>query len=225
MMYENKPKAFPERMKTIKVDVRTWDSLKSEKEENDTFNDVIRGLLMKRTKSIGDKNVKAIKYERKIGFYDFLNYDGEIIGFEFEYNDVKSNKSDFILDLKIKKVFLKKRVLNPSEFFGVDSAHKHYSNFFLLIYLNAIAFALDKEFGTGRYINSRNESCMNIANWRRLYYDYSLSEESFKEDIEEPLRLSEEEKVSASWEKRIEASIAGRIREDYSKEKRFGRLK
>ena len=32
----------------------------------------------------------------------------------------------------------------------------------------------------------------NIARWRKIYYDHSLSEDSFINDIEEPLRLSEE---------------------------------
>ena len=103
-------------------------ALKTKKEENETFDDVIKKLLKKRTVSMGNEDIKAIKYERKIAFFDMHSY-GETIGFEFMYNDIKFDKTDFVLDLKIKKVFFKKRVLNPSEFFGVDNVHKHFSHF------------------------------------------------------------------------------------------------
>ena len=196
---------FPTRTKTIKVEVRTWDSLKSQKQENETFDDVIKKLLKERTVSIGDDNIKAIKYERKVAFFDDYAY-GETIGFEFGYNDVKSNKSDFILDLKIKKIFFRKRAINPSEFFGVDNLHKHYSDFFLRIYLKAVALALKKEF-RAEFMALEESYYQNIVRWRRLYYDYSLSEDSFKEDIEEPLRLSEEEEISKEWKTKINKSI------------------
>lgn len=202
---------LPSRTKTLKVDVRTWDSLKSRKKENETFNDVIKELLMERTKAIGDENIKAIKYERKTTFFTYW-HKNEKMGFEFEYNDVKANKSDFILDLKIKKVFFGKRILNPSEFFGVDNAHKHYSDFFIVVYLYAVSLALRKEFRAefqphqfGVYDDGDYE---NVALWRQLYYDYSLSEESFKSDIEEPLRLYEEEKPSEEWKRRIQQSLS-----------------
>lgn len=204
---------LPTRTKTIKVDVRTWDGLKSLKKENETFNDVIKEFLMERTKALGDKNIKVIKYQRKNAFFTSW-YEHQEIGFEFGYNDSKGNKSDFVLDLKIKKVFFNKRILNPSEFFGVDNAHKHYSNFFILIYLQATALALRKEF-RAEFISYRSQidekDYENIALWRQFYYDYNLSDESFKQDVEEPLRLNEIEKPSKVWRERINKSAVERL--------------
>lgn len=196
---------LPKEIKTIKVEAKVWDSLKSIKKENETFNDVIKELLMERTKSIGNENVKLIKYQRKTDFFN-LNLDNYDIGYEFEYNDIKSNKSDFIIDAKIKKIFFKRSSLSPTEFFGVDGAHKHYSSSYLVTYLAAIRLILHKEFG----IYSKFE-LFNLTLWRKLYYDYSLSEESFKLDIEEPLRLSEEEAPSQKWKDRINNSILSRL--------------
>jgi len=196
---------LPSRTKTLKVDVRAWDSLKSLKGENETFNDVIKGLLMERTRALGDSNIKVIKYQRKISFFR-IAYLSKEIGFEFEYNDSKGNKSDFILDLKIKKVFYGKKILNPSEFFGADNEHKHYSKEFLMAYLEAVSLALRKEFRV-----HPGADLMNIALWRQLYHEYNLSEESFKDDIEEPLRLSEEEKPNAAWKKRLMDSVVNKL--------------
>lgn len=196
------------RSKTLKINVRTWDSLKSLKKENETFDDVIKGLLNERTKSLEKGNVKAIKYVRKRAFYG-----GDDIGIEFEYNDVKGNKEDFILDLKIKKVFYGKRVFQPSEFFGVDNAHKHYSDLFLKIYLKAISLAIRNEFRISYLYNFLRirEDYYNLPILKKFYYDCNLSEESFKEDIEEPLRLSEEEKIPSEWKKSINNSIAAEV--------------
>ena len=74
---------IPLRTKTIKVGVRTWDSLKSLKKENESFDDVIKDLLNERTKSTGDRNVKLIKYGRKVSFLK-TEYDDKFIGVEFE---------------------------------------------------------------------------------------------------------------------------------------------
>ncbi len=205
--------ALPARTKTIKVEIRTWDRLKGQKEENETFDDVIKRLLREKTVSLGDDNIKAIKYERKVAFFNSDDYE-ETIGFEFEYNDVKSDRSDFTLDLKVRKVFYRKRVINPSEFFGADNTHKHFSGFFLTIYLKAVALALRKEFRIE--FRARHESDYgSIASWRQLYYDYSLSEESFREDIEEPLRLSEEEKIPEKWKNAIENSVSAGLTDEY----------
>lgn len=198
------------RTKTIKVDIRVWDSLKGLKRENETFNDVIKELLKERTKSIGDENVKAIKYSRKTVFFN-TEYEGPLfkrhsVGVEFEYNDVKNQKLDFILDVKIKKIFYGKRIFNPSIFFGVDDAHKHYNKVFMNLHLKAVVLALDKEFRVHLGMIS-DKDYYDIANWRKIYYDYNLSEGSFKHDIEEPLRLSEEEEATGEWHKKILGSI------------------
>lgn len=205
---------FPKRVKTIKVDVRTWDSLKSIKKENETFNDVIKDLIKERTKALGDENIKAIKYTRKTSFFT-SNYQNKDIGFEFEYNDSKGNKTDFVLDLKIKKVFFGKRILNPSEFFGVDNTHKHYSDMFIGVYFTAISLALKKEFRVEFLPNKLRinmKDFQNIVLWRQLYHDYILSDESFKSDIEEPLRLNEIEKPSKKWKEKITNSFSTKLR-------------
>ncbi|MAG08486.1 hypothetical protein CMO89_03365 [Candidatus Woesearchaeota archaeon] len=197
------------RTKTIKVEVRTWDSLKSIKKENETFNDVIKDLLDERTKTLGSSGIKAVRYKRETIF--FISYDfKEEVGFEFEYNDIKNTKSDFVLDLKIKKVFIGKRILNPSKFFGVDNAHKHFSKLFLWIYLKSIALALSKEFRIRFPENDFYFKYEHIAPWRQLYYEYNLSQESFKSDIEEPLELSETEKVSKDWIGKIRKSLSNK---------------
>ncbi len=202
-------------MKTLKVGIRTWDSLKSLKKENETFNDVIKDLLNERTKSVGNDNVKAIKYSRKILFLK-QEYGSDSLGAEFEYNDVKNQKLDFTLDLKIKKIFYGKKIFNPSIFFGVDDGHKHFSPIFLNLYFKAIELALNREFRvklpllSNRFI-VHNRDYEDIALWRQLYYNYNLSEESFERDIEEPLRLSEEEELSEQYKKKIDQSIANSI--------------
>lgn len=207
---------LPTRMKTMKVEIRTWDSLKSRKKENETFNDVIKELLNERTVSIGNDNVKAIKYKRKICFfttiYNRTIVDFDSIAFEFEYNDIKGNKSDFMLDVKIRTVFFRKKRYNPSVFFGTDNVHKHYSGFFLYSYLKAVALALRNEFKI-QFIRDMGEyeGYDNIAKWRQLYYDYNLSEESFINDIEDPLRLSEEEKPPKAWQINIKNSIVEKL--------------
>ncbi len=70
--------------------------------------------------------------------------------------------------------------------------------------------ALKKEFrvNTGMYSDKEFEE---IAEWRRIYYDYNLSEESFIEDIEEPFRLSEEEHLTKRYEDKLKRSTSNSI--------------
>jgi len=197
---------LPPRIKTIRVEVNVWNSLKSLKNENETFNDLLKKILQQRTISAGDKNVQAIKYKRNISFFNSYDLFKEI-GYEFEYNDVKDHKFDFTMDVAIKKIFYEKRVLSPSEFFGVDNAHKHYSDFFLYVYFKAFSLALFKEFRIKLDVYRHDKSYENITQWRKLYYEYQLSEESFIHDIEEPLRLSVDEKASQDWKREINKSF------------------
>ncbi|MDI6738250.1 MAG: hypothetical protein QME12_07105 [Nanoarchaeota archaeon] len=198
---------LPSRQKTIKIDIRVWSALKNMKAENETFNDVIKGLLNQRTLSANKGQISLIKYSRKSMFLT-TSYRQEQVGIEFEYNDVKSQQAEFTLDLKINKIFLGKKIFNTSVFFGVDSAHKHLNKAYLNLYLKCIALALEKEFRistkiyfeekafTIHFVERRDENFENISKWRKIYYDYNLSEDSFIRDIEGPLRLSEEEKAS-----------------------------
>ncbi|MEK6943713.1 MAG: hypothetical protein AABX00_06640 [Nanoarchaeota archaeon] len=191
---QNKPIIYSKELtsakRNIKLELRTWNSLRNLKKFNETFNDVILSLLKERTVSVGGENLKAIKYSRKTVFLE-TEYGYTPIGAEFEYNDVKEEHSNFNLDLKIKKIFYGKKVMNPSEFFGVDNLRKSFHHIYLNIYLKCLALALEKEFKV-RTRMIFDKDFENIARWRKIYYDHSLSEDSFINDIEEPLRLSEE---------------------------------
>ncbi len=184
-------------VKTIKVDPMIWMSLKKLKKENETFSEVIKNLLKEGTQEIGDENIKLIKYGRKILFLEILienkkkriglgRFIKENIGIEIEYNDVK-NQFVFTLDLKLKKIYYGKTSTNPSIFFGVDEKHKYESIIYLRTYLMCVMRVLTKEFGASVISDYDLEA---IVAWRKIYYNYSLSEESFIEDIESPLNLS-----------------------------------
>ena len=183
--------------------------MKSLRKENETFDEVIKSLLDERTKSAGNDNLQAIKYSRKVLFLN-TDYAYKSVGVEFEYNDVKSQKHDFTLDLKIKKVFYGKRTINPSIFFGLDSQHKHLSPAYLNIYLKCVALALEKEFRAHMEMIS-DRDFENIVDWKKVYYDYNLSEESFISDVEDPLNLSEEESLTEEYKKKISESISSSI--------------
>lgn len=200
-MEEKKPlRELVSPKRNIKLDLRTWNALKNLKKANETFNDVVLYLLKERTASVETNNMKAIKYHRKVMFIE-TSYRSKPAGIEFEYNDVKGEQAEFTLDLKLKKIFFGKKAMNPSVFFGVDSPRKHFHPIYLNLYLKCVVLALEKEFRVStQNISSRTRMIFdkdfeNIARWRKIYYDYSLSEDSFISDIEEPLRLSEEEKA------------------------------
>ncbi|MGV8162423.1 MAG: hypothetical protein ACP5N2_03785 [Candidatus Nanoarchaeia archaeon] len=214
--------------RNIKVDLPVWNALNNLKGKNETFNEVIQGLLQQKTKTLGGENIQLTKYHRKVLFIktdyqhrytkplsdinknisiELPKSANESIGIEFEYNDIKSNSADFTLDIRMKKVFFKKQILNPSEFFGLDYAHKHLYHAYLNLYLRCVALVLEKEFRASHRMFS-NKDFEDIASWRKLYYDYSLSEESFITDIQEPLRLSEQDPSRNKYLKDIEKSIA-----------------
>ncbi|MFH1065167.1 MAG: hypothetical protein V1734_01535 [Nanoarchaeota archaeon] len=202
-------KELPSRQKTIKIDIRVWVALKNMKAENETFNDVIKKLLNERTISANQGQISLVKYSRKSLFLA-TSYNHKDIGIEFEYNDAKGQQMDFTLDLKINKIFFGKKIFNPSIFFGVNLAHKHLNKAYLNIYFKCLALALEKEFrvSKGMYFDYDFEE---ISKWRKIYYDYSLSEDSFIRDIEDPLRLSEEEKASGEIKESIINSVSASI--------------
>ncbi len=189
-------KELPAHIKTIKIDVKTWNTLRNLKKENETFEEVIKGLLNERTMSAGNNNLELIRYKRKKQFIE-TDYEYKKIGAEFEFNDIKSNQNSFVLGLKINKIFYGKKIYNPSIFFGLESQHKHMSSTYLNLYLKCVGLVLEKEFRVNlkMYFDKDFE---NIARWKKIYYDYDLSEESFMNDIEEPLKLSEEESIETS---------------------------
>lgn len=187
---------MPSYIKTIKIDVKTWSTLKNLKKENETFEDVIKELLNERTKSASGSNMELIQYKRKKLFIE-TDYEYKNIGAEFEFNDIKNNQNSFVLDLKINKIFYGKKIYNPSVFFGLESQYKHFSNIYLNIYLKCTCLALEKEFRVKARMTF-DKDYEDIARWRKIYYDYNLSEESFTSDIEDPLKLSEEEVVETN---------------------------
>jgi hypothetical protein len=177
--------------RNIKLDLKTWNSLKNLKKTNETFNDVILSLLKERTISLKGKEIGALRYFKKTIFLE-TQYNNIIVGLEFEYNDVKSEQNNFNLDLKVKKIFFGKKIFNSSEFFGVDSIRKHFNQIYLNLYLKCVFVALEKEFKINSNLFSE-ENIENISFWKKVYYEFSLSEDSFINDIQEPLEHSEDE--------------------------------
>lgn len=198
---------LPSLKRNVKLDIKTWNALRNLKKPNETFNEVILAILKERTQSIGGDNLKAIKYHRKVLFLE-IEYAGKLIGIEFEYNDVKNEPSAFTLDLEIRKIFYGRRIINPSIFFGIDNSRKHFNQVFLSLYLICVSRALTREF---RIQVPINQDWGNILFWRKLYHGHSLSEDSFISDIEEPLRLSEEEKMDTKIKERIKKSLSNAI--------------
>ncbi|MBN1544319.1 hypothetical protein JW898_02550 [Candidatus Woesearchaeota archaeon] len=207
--------ALPKRSKNIKVDVDVWETLNALKEGDETFNDVIAKILGTTTKTKGNQNLLAIKYKRKRAFFT-TTFAGQQVGCEFEHNVIKGVKKDFTLDIQIKKVFIGKRTLSPTEFFGVDNTHKHYSKDYLTLYLKSISVALRKEFRISFKENALRLDYENLVLWRKLYYEHGLSEDSFNSDVEDPLRLSEEEKVTDEWKRSIASSLANKMSSEWN---------
>jgi len=216
MVYKGLRDGLPKHYKTIKVDVKTWNSLKSLKKENETFDDVIKVFLDQRTKEAGNNRIKAIKYERKTAFLRTSHRMTEL-GIEFEYNDIKNQKTDFVLDLKIKKIFFGKKAVNPSIFFGLTHEQKHLSIPYLNIYLRCISYALRRELKVNTHMEGGSEyesyekidsHFEDIVAWKSVYHEYDLSMESFTQDIEDPLNLSEEEEQTEKEKKSIKESIS-----------------
>ncbi len=200
---------LPSLKRNVKLDIKTWNALRNMKKANETFNDVILYLLKQRTQSIGGDNLKAIKYHRKVLFLE-TEYAQKLIGIEFEYNDVKNEQANFALDLQIKRLFWRKNIFNPSIFFGVDNSRKHFNPVFLDLYLLGVALALRKEFRIQYYMHTPKE-LEDIGHWRKIYYEHSISEDSFISDIEEPLRLSEDEKMDNKVRESIKRSLSNAI--------------
>ncbi len=201
---------LPSMKRNVKLDIKTWNTLRNLKKPHETFNDVILSLLKERTQSIGGDSLKAIRYHRKVLFIE-TEYRNELIGIEYEYNDIKNEPSNFTLDLQIKKVFWRKRMFNPSVFFGVDHLHKHFNLIFLDLYLVGVASALRRELRIQEVYISDVEELESLAHWRKIYYEHSLSEDSFIGDIEEPLRLSEDEKMDNKVRESIKRSLSNAI--------------
>ena len=91
-----------------------------------------------------------------------------------------------------------------------------------MIYFLAVAQSLKKEFKLGHIFEYAgkdgsvyNIPCTDLVEWRKVYYYYNLSQESFVQDIEDPLRLSKEDKNIAKWQEMINSSVASRLEKDF----------
>jgi len=193
--------SFSKRSVNIQVDRSVWTSLRKLKKPTETFNDVILDLLNKRSKELSNSKVGAIEYGRKTDFSRMV----KDTGCQYEYNDIKS-MSNFIFDLKMKKIYSGKRTYNPGEFFGVEPKFFYLSKAYLFFYLTLIFKILMKEFGVKLDSKITPVEFESILMWRQLYYDYGLSEESFIEDIEKPLRKSEDKELFERFKRDIEKS-------------------
>lgn len=203
---EKPTKGLPDLKRNIQLDLKVWQALKQLKGNNETFNDVILRLMNKRTKELSSSSMGAIKYERKTQFINArLRFNAGNIGVEFEYNDVKGVQDNFTLDIKIRRVFVEKLTYNPSEFFGVMNKQFHHNPLYLNLYLKCVEFVLSKEFRVTSAMYS-DPDFEDITHWRKIYYDYALSEDSFIEDIQTPLELSVKDKPSAKTVSEIKKS-------------------
>ena len=166
------------RKTTIKVEYDTWNALRNLKQKDETFDDVIRGLLGKRTTFVVINNVKVIKYDRKVGLVEISKKEELVI--EYSYNDIKNVRLDFVIDLKINIVCRGKKVWNPSIYFGVESANKHQSKLYIEMYLKCVLNVLKEEFG----VKVKSFNYVDTMQWKKMFDDYKLSTESFKVDVE-----------------------------------------
>lgn len=185
----------------IQLNKSVWTSLKKLKKPNETFNDVILKLLQKRSKELSNSTIGAIEYGRRTGFTKLLN-----LGIQYEYNDIKTI-TNFTLDLKIKKIYYGKKTYNPTEFFGVNSNFFYINKAYLFIYFLIIIKILGDELNV-KFNNKIEdlEELESLLPWRQVYYDYGLSEESFTEDIEKPLQMSEDKESIKHYQKDINKS-------------------
>ncbi len=143
-----------------------------------------------------DKDIGRIKIPQKAGI-------------EYDYNIPPKKEGEWELDIKIIKIYYNQKTYNPSEFFGVDNEHKYLSNEFMQIYFQVLSEILIREFGITKLKNFSRAHRVNILEWRKIYYENKLSEESFINDVEDILRNFSERQLDAKVKKQIENSIAG----------------
>lgn len=187
----------------IQVEKSVWTTLKKLKNSNETFNDVILGLLNQRSKELSNSKMGAIEYSRKT---DLMSV-GSKLGITYEYNDVKS-LSSFTLDIKFKKIYFENKSYNPGEFFGVESKFFYVSDIYLSLYLGVLYKILFKEFGVSFNSNSK---LVSLLFWRNLYSDYGLSEDSFRDDVEFPLGESTNQSLIKKFKKDIANSPSSKV--------------
>lgn len=207
--YKRTISGLNEGKRNIKLDIKTWNILNNMKKQNETFNDLILYLLKERTDVKGNNNFNAIRYVRKTKFIE-ISYKDKVVGVEFDYNDLDKEQSNYVIDLKFKKIFMERKIFNPSEFFGVDNIRKHFNESFLNIYLKCVYFSLQKEFRILSNDFKTDSDFENIIIWRKIYFENYLSEESFINDIEDPLKQSEE-KFDKEVKNNIKNSVSNLI--------------
>lgn len=213
---------------TIKVSNTLRGKLAEIGNKDETFEDVIWRLIRRaepeRSGEIVTSKSSAIQYKRKKEFVELImdvvdSYEivsdketrsimkSKKVGVEYEYNIPPKKEGEWELDIKILKVYYGEKTRNPSEFFGVDNEHKHLSNEFIQIYFKILAEIFIKEFGITKlkYLFDH----LSILEWRKVYYENKLSQESFINDVEDVLRNFSERKIDDKVKKQLENSAVG----------------
>jgi len=204
---------------TIKVSVPLRDKLAEIGNKDETFEDVIWRMVRRsdseRSGEIVTKKSSMIQYKRKKEFVELIrkkgiNLNSEKAGFEYEYNIPSKKEGEWELDIKIVKVYYGQKSYNPSEFFGVTNEDKYLSYDFTQIYFQILSEIFTKEFGITKLRNFSADQMLKILEWRKIYYENKLSEESFINDVEDVLRDSSDKKIDAKTKNLIDKSVMGR---------------
>lgn len=223
---------------TIKLSIDVRDKLAEIGNKDETFEDVIKRLIRRaeseRSGEITTSKTSMIQYKRKKEFVEimvgFLNEKlkalphnsirkhakltpGDIIyestGIEYEYNTPSKKEGEWELDIKILKIYYKQKSYNPSEFFGVSNDKLFFSDEFINTYFRILSEIFIKEFGITKLKNFSGEQRLKILEWRKIYYENKLSEESFINDVEDILRNFADRKIDSKTKKQIEGSVVG----------------
>lgn len=167
-------KELKSKPKTSKVAIRTLTEIKELMEKDESFNDVIENFIYhyKKTKIPTNQNGRIKKIFIKV------NYN---LSLECNYHYIKRYMKEFIIGVSFCKIMTKRRMFNPSFFFGLCSEEKYYSKTYMSLYLKTISLILEKELKIKTYF--KEEDYFNEQKWIDLYNLYKLSKESLEEDI------------------------------------------
>jgi len=205
---------------TIKVSNELRDKLAEIGNKDETFEDVINRLIRRaqaeRSGEIVTSKSSVIQYKRKKEFIELtidiaqeIDFLPENVGIEYEFNIPPKKEGEWELDIKILKVYYKQKTYNPSEFFGADNERKFLSDKFIETYFKILSEIFIKEFGITKLKNFTDAQRLKILDWRKIYYENKLSEESFINDVEDVLRNFSNRQLNVKVIKQLENSIAG----------------
>jgi len=203
---------------TIKVSNNLRGKLAEIGNKDETFEDVIWRLIRRaepeRSGEITTGKSSVIQYKRRKEFAELKGWiqssNGyKQVGIEYEYNVPPKKEGEWELDIKIVKVYYNHKTYNPSEFFGIGYEHKHFSKEFIYAYFNVLAEILIKDFGITKLKNISDDQKLSIVEWRKVYYENKLSQESFINDVEDVLKDFSDKKSDNKIEKQLKNSVVG----------------